>query len=116
MSEHKSDSSGQPMPPGLTQALDQNEQVRDKVEKVAGELQLINEVLKQELPAEAHEVEEVASALEKHTALEETVQHCADELAEVNQTLASEIEERQRLEQTLAETQAELTIEKNKPA
>lgn len=116
MSERKSDSPGVPAPQTLPQALDQNEQVREKVEQVAGELQLINEVLKQELPAEAHGVEEVASALEKHTALEETVQHCADELAEVNETLASEIEERHRLEQALAETQAELTLEKNKSA
>lgn len=114
MSEHKSAAPGVPAPPSLTRALDQNEQVREKVEHVAGELQLINEVLKQELPAEAHAVEEVASALEKHDALEETVQQCADELAEVNETLASEVEARQRLEQALAETQAELTLEKNK--
>ena len=116
MSEHKFHSSGVPAPSNLTQALDQNEQVREKVEQVAGELQLINEVLKQELPAEAHAVEEVASALEKHDALEETVQHCADELAEVNETLANEVEARERLEKALAETQAELTFEKNKTA
>lgn len=96
-----------PMPTQLDRALDQNEAVRDNVERSAAELLLINAVLKQELPDEV-QTAEVAQALQKTDELETRIQESADDLAEVNQVLAQEIDERAALERKLAETRAEL--------
>lgn len=77
----------------LAKALDQNEQVRDRVEEVAEELVVINAVLKQTLPPET-QTGEVSQALEQHEALEAKVQECVESLAEVNAALGQEISER----------------------
>ncbi len=94
-------------PTPLSRALDQNEIVRDNVEKSADELLLIHAVLKQEIPDHA-QTGAVVKALEKTDALETKISDAAHELAQVNQVLAHEIEERVDLESELAATKAAL--------
>jgi C4-dicarboxylate-specific signal transduction histidine kinase len=102
-----------PTPPDATplhQALAQNEGVKDSLVAVADDLLLVSTVLKQELPDNVQSAE-VAQALEKHEELETQVQECATELEAVNQALADEIGEREKLERALAATQAALADE-----
>ena len=81
--------------------------MRDNVEKSADELLLIHAVLKQEIPDHAQSGA-VVKALEKTDALETKISDAAHELAQVNQVLAQEIEERVDLEDELAATKAAL--------
>ncbi|MES2413051.1 MAG: hypothetical protein V4614_04570 [Pseudomonadota bacterium] len=94
-------------PTPLARALDQNETARDVVEQSAAELVVINAVLKQELPDEV-QVGEVAEALLKTDELESRIHDTAQDLAEVNEALAQEIDEREGLERELAATKAQL--------
>jgi len=96
-----------PSAPALVTALNQSEQVKDKVEECAQELSTINNVLKQE----AHHhlpLEQVQQALHQSEEVEIKVQECADDLAVVNQVLTEEIRERKKLERKLAEHKIEL--------
>ena len=63
-------------------------------------------MLKQEIPPAA-QTAEVAEALDKHEALEEVVQECADDLEDVSQALATEVARREELEKQLSEVRAE---------
>ena len=97
----------------LERALDQNATVKDTVELSSAELAVINTVLKQELPDEVIKGV-VAQALEKTDELEVKIQETAEELAEVNQLLAQEIDARTDLEGEVATIKAELDREKAK--
>ena len=97
----------------LERALDQNATVKDTVELSSAELAVINTVLKQELPDDV--IKGVfAQALEKTDELEVKIQETAQELAEVNQLLAQEIDARTDLEGEVATIKAELDREKAK--
>ncbi|MGJ7495976.1 hypothetical protein ACSFA8_12920 [Variovorax sp. RT4R15] len=91
----------------LDAALAQTQDVQARLNSGAQELFVIKEVLKQELPADAR-TGDVAQALEKHDALEEAVQECADDLEDVSQALAQEVARREKLEKKLTETRADL--------
>lgn len=91
----------------LSRALDQNETVKDAVERSAAELLVINTVLKQEIPDHL-QTGEVAQALQKTDALESRICDTAEDIAEVSQVLAQEIGERVDLERELAATKAAL--------
>ena len=91
----------------LEQALDQSEAIQETVEQSAGELFVINAVLKQEVPSHV-QTGEVAEALQKTDELESRIQSSAGELAQVNEALKQEISERAALERQLVATQAEL--------
>ena len=93
--------------PPLVTALNQSEQVKDKVEECAQELSSINEVLKQEV-TEHLPLEQVEQALHQSEEVEVKVQECADDLSLVNQALGEEIRERKKLERKLAESKIEL--------
>ena len=97
----------------LERALDQNATAKDTVELSSAELAVINTVLKQELPDEVMKGV-VAQALEKTDELEVKIQETAQELAEVNQLLAQEIDARTDLEGEVATIKAELDREKAK--
>lgn len=96
----------QPSTP-LSEALDQNEAVKQTVEQSAAELVVINAVLKQEVPPEVRTVD-VAQALQKTDELEERIQASAEDLGKVNDALKQEIGERARLEEELAAVRADL--------
>src|SRR5688572_22932802 len=93
--------------PALVTALNQSEQVKDKVEECAQELSSVNNVLKQE--ANQHlSIAQVQQALHQSEEVEIKVQECADDLSVVNQALTEEIRERKKLERILAENKIEL--------
>jgi C4-dicarboxylate-specific signal transduction histidine kinase len=98
----------------LERALDQNSNVKDTVQQSSAELAVISAVLKQELPSEVKKGD-VAQALQKTDDLEHRIQDTAHDLAEVNEAIAHEIDERAALERELAATKAALAREKGKP-
>ena len=68
---------------------------------------MINAVLKQEIPAHV-QVGDVAYALQRTDELEVKISDTVQDLAEVNEVLAQEIDQRVDLERELAETKAAL--------
>ena len=99
------------VPAPLTRALDQSEQVKDKVEQCAAELSSVNAVLKEEI-TDGVPVHEVERALDMSEEVEVKVLQCAEDLATVNDALAEEIDERNNLEQQLSESAAALSQSK----
>lgn len=91
----------------LVTALNQSEQVKQKVEECAADLSSINEVLKQEVTADLP-LEQVQHALKQSEEVEVKVQECADDLSLVNRALAKEIRERKKLERKLDESTTSL--------
>jgi len=96
-----------PPPALLICALDQTEQVKDKVEQCASDLSSVNVVLRQEIADEAH-LKEAGRAITLSEKIEIKVQQCAEQLATVNDALTEEIEERKTLDQALSTSNAEL--------
>lgn len=94
-----------PAPP-IVRALDQSEQVKDKVEQCAAELSSVNAVLKEEIAAGVP-LNEVERALDRSEEVEVKVQECAQELATVNDALAEEIDQRSALEHKLSESKVQ---------
>lgn len=92
--------------PLLVKALNQSEQVKNKVEECAQELSLVNTVLKEELD-EHLSLEDIQDALTQSEKIEDKVQECAEDLHAVNTALAEEITERKKLEQKLSESEAQ---------
>lgn len=107
MSEPVPHSSLNPLPTPLARALEQNETALDSVEQSAAELVVIHAVLKQEVP-DSLQIGEVAHALQRTEELETKITDAAQELAQVNEALAQEIDERADLERELAATKAAL--------
>lgn len=101
-------SAADPEPGGLTQALDQSEQVRGKVKQAGLDLSSVNAVLKDEI-ADAKSLPQVEQAIEQSETIELKVQEAAAELVAVNAALAVEIDERHKLEHELADTAAALS-------
>ncbi len=91
-------------PPPLEEALAQTQDVQQRLNSGAQELFVMSEVLKQEIPPEAR-TGDVEQALEKHGALEEKVQECADDLEDVTKALAQEVAKRKKLEKRLDEVE-----------
>lgn len=104
MSKHPSQSASVT---SLERVLDQNVAIQDTVGQSAGELCLINTVLKQEVPSHVQNGV-VAQALQKTDELESRIQASADDLAQVNEALKHEISTRAALERQLASTQSAL--------
>ncbi len=103
----KAKAAADPKPRGLTQALDQSEQVRDKVEQAGLDLSSVNAVLKDEI-ADSSSPPQVERAIEQSETIELKVQEAAAELVAVNAALAVEIDERHQLEHQLADSAAAL--------
>lgn len=99
------------VPAPLSRALDQSEQVKDKVEQCAAELSSVNAVLKEEI-TDGVPLHEVERALGMSEEVEVKVQQCAEDLATVNDALAEEIDERNNLQQQLSQTAAALSQSK----
>ncbi len=93
--------------PPLVDALNQSEQIKDKVEECAQELSSVNAILKEEI-TDKLPLEQVERALHQSEQVEDKVQECADDLSLVNQALTVEIRERRKLERKLAASEIEL--------
>jgi diguanylate cyclase (GGDEF)-like protein len=91
----------------LDRALDQSEQVQDKVEQAGLDLSSVNEALESGLHGSAPSPGLVA-ALRQSEAIESDVHDAAEELVAVNQALSEAIVEREDLEQRLLESDAAL--------
>ena len=100
------------MPTPLTRALDQSEAVKEAVEHSADALLVISTVLKQEIPSYV-QTGDVAQALQKTNELETKINDAASDLAQVNEVLAQEIDERMDLERELAAARAALEVAKD---
>jgi diguanylate cyclase len=99
------------VPAPLIRALDQSEQVKDKVEQCAADLSSVNAVLKEEI-ADGVPIHVVESALGMSEEVEVKVLQCAEDLATVNDALAEEIDERKDLERQLSKSTAALSQSK----
>jgi len=84
----------------LIDALNQSEQVHEKVEQAATDLSAVNAVMK--APVESTPPAKVERALRKSESVEVKVQEAARELATVNDALGREVSERHHLESQLA--------------
>ena len=94
--------------PPLSRALDQSEQVHDKVEQAAIDLSSVNAALKHEIAGGAP-LAKVERVLNQSEAIEVKVLEAAEELVAVNDALAEEIDERHHLERQLSRADAALT-------
>ncbi|MEP7225741.1 MAG: GGDEF domain-containing protein [Gemmatimonadales bacterium] len=99
------------LPAPLIRALDQSEQVKDKVEQCAVELSSVNAVLKEEI-TDGVPLDQVERALDMSEEVEVKVQQCAEDLATVNDALAEEIDERNNMERQLLKSAAALSQSK----
>ena len=88
----------------LGRVLKKNEKIKETVKKAAGELTLVNEVLKQEKVP----VQIMKQALTQNENVEQKVAEAADDLKLVNVKLAEEMAERIVIESELADTKADL--------
>jgi diguanylate cyclase len=91
----------------LIDALNQSEDVHDKVEQAATDLAAVNAVMNDEV-AVVQPVK-VERALRQSESVEVRVQEAATELATVNDALAKEIDERHHLESQLSASAAALS-------
>jgi diguanylate cyclase (GGDEF)-like protein len=91
----------------LIDALNQSEQVHEKVEQAATDLSAVNAVMKAQV--DSTPPMKVERALRKSEAVEAKVQEAATELATVNDKLGQEINERYELEDQLAASAMALT-------
>ena len=107
------DSTVTPPATPLERALNHNESIRDTVEGSAAELAVINAVLTKEIP-EPVKSGDVAQALRKTGEMEGRIYDAAQELAQVNEALEAEIDERNDLQRELKATQVALADAKAK--
>ena len=103
----------------LEVALEQSHEVKAKVEAVADDLALANEVAKERI-AEGTTTLPAAQVLQAGIAVEVTVQECADDLQQVTRNLAHGVDEVKAVEQALtrsrdalAESEAALASSRN---
>lgn len=108
-SDGKKGQTGETLEPApLVKALDENEEVQDKVEQCAVDLSSVNAVLKEGV-TEGMPSPEIERALDKNEEVEVKVQECAEVLATVNDALADGIDEYKDLEHKLSESNAALS-------
>jgi diguanylate cyclase (GGDEF)-like protein len=88
----------------LGHVLKKNEKIKDSVKQAAGELTLVNKVLKQEKAP----VEVIKHALTQNEDVEHKVAKAADDLKQVNAKLAKELAARIVIESELADTKTDL--------
>lgn len=93
----------------LARALDQSEDVQDKVEEAGEDLATVNAALKQDTATTGEQRREVKQALAKSAQIEVKVQESADELETVNDALTDEIEVRTDLEHQLSRSRTALS-------
>lgn len=93
----------------LARALDQSEDVQDKVEEAGDDLATVNATLKQDPAMTGGQRREIKQAVAKSAEIEVKVQECADELETVNEALTEELEERADLEHQLSRSRTALS-------
>lgn len=94
------------VPQSLVDTLDQNEQIKQRVEECAETLSSVNATLKEEA-ADHLPPERIKGALNLCREVEEKVEECAADLSSVNLALTQEIAERGALEIELSKSRTE---------
>jgi diguanylate cyclase len=112
-SNGKKGQTAETLPATLVKALDQNEEVQDKVEECAVDLSSVNAVLKEGV-TEGIQSSEVERAVGKNEEVEVKVQECAEALDTVNDALTDGIDEYKDLEHKLSESNAALSKSEDK--
>lgn len=92
----------------LPEVLQKTEDAKAQLESNSRDLFVVNEVLKQEIPAPVKATGDVASALERGESIQNDLETVAENLDDVNQALADEVARRKRAEKKLTETKADL--------
>lgn len=90
-----------PLTSRVHEARERTEKVREGLELAGAELDLSGTILEREL-SPAQKRGDVRKAIDRHTAIAGNMAEAAEELQEVEELLAQEISERERLEQELA--------------
>lgn len=98
----------QSVPDALPHALQKTLGAQEKLEASARELLVVNEVLKQEIPAPVIASGEVAAALEKSESVQGDIEQVAEHLDDVSKALAEEVTRRKVAERDLKTTKADL--------
>jgi diguanylate cyclase len=96
----------------LEKALEQSQEVKEKMVDCATELATVNETVKTEMTA-GITLGQAKAALAQTESVEGKVQECADELHEVNKALSQEIGDRDELNRELKETEQKLSTTKH---
>jgi hypothetical protein len=91
----------------ITEALVQNDAVKESVEQSAHELLVLTAVMQKNIPDSAQQGD-LAQALQKTEDLGDAIQESAEELEAVNLLLEREVDERIALERELLATKASL--------
>ena len=92
----------------LPDVLQTTQEVQAQLEAESRNLFVVNEVLKQEIPAPVKATGDVAAALEKSEIIQSNLGAFAEDLQEVNSVLAEEVARRKTAEKKLTETRADL--------
>lgn len=96
----------------LENALEKNQEVKEKVEDRAVELSIAHETVKKEF-ASGLTLQQAKKACPQNESVEGKVQECADELREVKNALAEQINDHDKLNHELVETRQKLAAVKN---
>ena len=96
------------VPDALPHALQKTLGAQEKLEASARELLVVNEVLKQEIPAPVIASGDIAAALENSESVQGDIEQVAEHLDDVNKALAEEVARRKVAERDLKATKADL--------
>ena len=94
--------------PALPEVLQKTQEAKAQLESDARDLFVVNEVLKQEIPEPVKAIGDVAAALERSESIQSNMDAVAENLEDVNKTLAEEVARRKLAEKKLTETKADL--------
>mgnify|MGYP000586034043 FL=1 len=92
----------------LPDVLQTTQEVQAQLESESRDLFVVNEVLKQEIPAPIKATGDVAAALERSEVIQSNLGVVAENLDDVNNVLAEEVARRKIAEKKLTETRADL--------
>lgn len=92
----------------LPDVLQTTQEVQAQLEAESRDLFVVNEVLKQEIPAPIKATGDVAAALERSEVIQSNLGVVAENLEDVNNVLAEEVARRKIAEKKLTETRADL--------
>ena len=92
----------------LPDVLQTTQEVQAQLEAESRDLFVVNEVLKQEIPAPIKATGDVAAALERSEVIQSNLGVVAENLDDVNNVLAEEVARRKIAEKKLTETRADL--------
>ena len=92
----------------LPTVLQKTHEAKEQLEANARDLFVVNEVLKQEIPAPVKAAGDVAAALERSESIQSNLDTVAEDLDDIHQALTREVGRRKAAEQKLSEAKDDL--------